>query len=214
MDKQHIYLFSGLGADERVFVNLDLSLYETTHIQWLTPKPEEEISGYAKRICTQIKHEHPVLIGLSFGGMLAIEVAKHIQIKKLILLASAKTYKEIPFYYRWPGRAGILHLLPISLLKWPNWVMYYLFGAHTREERILLGSILKDTDPVFLKWALTKIVTWTNLHIPPDTVHLHGTKDKILPIKYIACEYQIENGGHLMPHNKQKEISNLLHQLI
>ena len=40
---QHIYLFSGLGADERVFQKLDFSNYEVTFVKWIEPIQNEPI---------------------------------------------------------------------------------------------------------------------------------------------------------------------------
>ena len=99
----HIYLFSGLGADERVFQKLDFSNLQTTFIEWIEPLKNEGVENYVKRIIPQIKHPNPILIGLSFGGLIAIEVAKEITTEKVILIASAKNNKEIPFYFRLLG---------------------------------------------------------------------------------------------------------------
>jgi hypothetical protein len=42
--KKHLYLFSGLGADKRVFEYLDLKAYDTTCIEWLPPGEDETIA--------------------------------------------------------------------------------------------------------------------------------------------------------------------------
>jgi hypothetical protein len=93
---KHIYLISGLGADERVFKHLDLSGYKATYIQWLKPEKHESITSYAERLCGQITTTKPILIGLSFGGIMAVEIAKCIDTEKIILISSIKTRKEIP----------------------------------------------------------------------------------------------------------------------
>jgi pimeloyl-ACP methyl ester carboxylesterase len=99
-----IYLFPGLGADERVFVNLDLSGFEPVFIQWIQPLKNETIEAYALRLTEQIPDENPSLIGVSFGGMIAVEVAKHIPAEKVILISSAKNGNEIPGYYPLAGK--------------------------------------------------------------------------------------------------------------
>ena len=85
-----IYVFSGLGADERVFSEMTFGGKNVIHVKWISPVKEESISDYAKRISTVIKEPDPVLIGYSFGGLIAIEISKLMPVKKIILLASVK----------------------------------------------------------------------------------------------------------------------------
>jgi len=49
----HLYLFPGLGADERVFEYLDLSGFDCTIIQWSKPHGSEKIVEYARRIIAE-----------------------------------------------------------------------------------------------------------------------------------------------------------------
>ena len=208
--KPHIYIFSGLGADERVFQKLDFGDNDITYVSWETPAPDMAIETYVSRLLWQITSPQPIFIGLSFGGMIAVEMAKQIRTSKVILIASATIKNEIPFYYRSAGKLGLHKLLPTSLLKHSNFITNWLFGARLAEDRALLKDILKDTDTIFLKWAINKIVTWKNQTIPANKVHIHGDKDKLLPIKYVTYDYKVNNGGHLMTLDKAAEISRLL----
>ncbi len=109
---KRLYILSGLGADEQVFQRLDFSGFATTFIKWKTPHENESIEQYAKRLLDQITTIKPTIIGLSFGGIIAIEIAKQIETEKVILISSAKTKFEIPFYFRFIGllRISSLHL--------------------------------------------------------------------------------------------------------
>jgi thioesterase domain-containing protein len=88
---KELYIFSGLGADERVFQRLSFYGFRTTFVKWIVPLKKEKIEDYATRILDQITTVNPTLIGLSFGGLIAVEVAKQIETDKVILIASAKT---------------------------------------------------------------------------------------------------------------------------
>ncbi len=114
---KEIYIFSGLGADESVFQRLDFSGFSTTFVKWIIPQDGETIEHYATRLLDQITTTKPTLIGLSFGGIIAVEVAKQIDTNKIILIASAKTKNEIPFYYRFARQLKLHQLLPTRLLK-------------------------------------------------------------------------------------------------
>ncbi|GAB3512250.1 hypothetical protein GCM10027341_52750 [Spirosoma knui] len=211
---KRIYIFSGLGADERVFKDLDFSGFEVTFIRWIQPQLNETIEEYAKRLTQQINTARPILIGLSFGGIMAVEVAKLIATSKVILIASAKTRQEIPFYYRLAGQLRLHKLLPTALLKRPNIVSDWFFGVHSQEDKQLLAAILRDTDSHFLRWAIDKIVTWTNQKPPQNLTHIHGTADKILPFRYIASDLMVIGGGHFMTVNKAGELTKAVRGLL
>lgn len=204
---QTLYLFSGLGADKRVFQYIDFSGFDIRFIEWIVPEKEENISQYAQRLTAQIPDKNPILVGLSFGGMMAIEVAKWTNPTKVILIASAKNYQEIPFYYRILGKLTLHKILPIRLFKQANTLSYWFFGAKTEAEKQLLADIFQDTDSHFLAWAIDKILTWENTTIPANLLHIHGTKDQILPICFVKSDIQIENGGHFMTINEAERVS-------
>jgi len=211
---RHIYIFSGLGADERVFKYLDFSGFDTTFIRWTQPADNEPIELYAKRLTEQIKTSRPVLIGLSFGGIMTVEVAKLIDTEKIILIASAKTQQEIPFYYQLAGHLKIHKLLPIKLMKRPNVFSNWFFGTTNKQDRKMLADILHDTDEKFLKWAIGKIVSWTNQAQHKNLKHIHGTSDRILPIRFVDCDLKVIGGGHFMTVNKSGELSQKIKSLL
>ncbi|MGO1245083.1 MAG: alpha/beta fold hydrolase [Sphingobacterium sp.] len=211
---KEIYIFSGLGADERVFQQLDFSDFNVTFIKWIVPLPKETIEHYATRLLDQITTAKPILIGLSFGGLMAVEVAKQIDVEKIILIASAKTKNEVPFYYRYAGHFGLHKLLPPRLLKRSNFLTNWFFGVTSTVDKQLLRQILIDTDPIFLKWAIDKVAKWNNAIYAKNIFHIHGTNDKILPFEFVTCDHKIENGGHLMTLNKADELNKILHEKI
>jgi pimeloyl-ACP methyl ester carboxylesterase len=211
---KQIYLLSGLGADHRVLQDLDFTGYQTTFVKWIQPLKNEVIEGYATRLTEQIKTEKPIIIGLSFGGMMAVEIGKLIETEKIILIASAKTKLEIPFYYRFAGSLGLYKLLPSNILKQPNFISNWFFGTESKKDKDLLANILRDTDSIFLKWAIDKIANWQNVIIPPNLKHIHGTSDRILPYKFVSSDVTILNGGHFMTTNKVGELSHEIRKLL
>jgi pimeloyl-ACP methyl ester carboxylesterase len=203
-----IYFLSGLGADERVFQYLELPNYTLKHIRWIEPTAfQESMEDYAKRLLEQIEGENPILLGLSFGGMMAMEIAKQIPTSKIILISSAKTKHEVPFYYRWLGKLRINRILPTSILMNVNIITYWFFDMKTKSEKDLLKAIVKDSSKNFYTWAVDKILHWKNTIIHQNLKHIHGTTDRILPLKLIKADKIIQKGGHLMTLNKSKEIS-------
>lgn len=211
---KHIYIISGLGADERVFQKLDFGPHRVHFVQWIDPLKRESVEHYAQRLLAQVKHEKPVLLGLSFGGMVAIEMSKLIAYEQIILLSSAKTCWEIPFYFRWIGFLGLHKLMPMKLLKWPNRFTDWLFGAKKPLEKELLRKILQESSPNYLRWSIDRVLNWQNKHIPERLTHIHGTKDYILPIRFVRCNVRVKGGRHFMLLSRAEEISGLIHQML
>lgn len=204
-----VYCFSGLGADERVFQFLNLP-YETIFIQWIPTKRSESIEAYTARLATQINHQEPyIYLGVSFGGIIACELAKVSKPQQVILISSVAMRNELPFYYRLPFLAPILHLLPKTLLRPPSLLMSPLFGIHHKEHKKLFASIMKDTDLSFLKWALQTIVSWKNRTLPFNLVRIHGTKDYILPAPKRVGIKTI-SGGHFIIVSEATLISKMI----
>ncbi|HEY6953910.1 MAG TPA: alpha/beta hydrolase, partial [Flavisolibacter sp.] len=85
---QNIYCISGLGADEKAFERLEVRGCALQHINTLPPIENESLSAYAARMFEQVKEENPIILGISFGGMIAIEMAKQSAIQKLILVST------------------------------------------------------------------------------------------------------------------------------
>ena len=209
---KELYIFSGLGADERIFQQLDFTGFTANFIKWVRPHKNEKIHHYATRILEQIKTSNPVLIGLSFGGIIAVEIAKQIETEKIILIASVKTKVEIPLYFRIAGRIGVHKLIPLEIYKSSNLIHDWFFGSRSNFDIQLLQQILKDTDPVFLKWAIDKAITWRNQTVVNNILHIHGSKDKLLPVRFVNCNITVQDGGHLMTLNKSEELNRILRQ--
>lgn len=209
---QDVYLIPGLGADKRVFDFLDLAPYPCQYITWLDPQVGETIEHYANRLSEQIKSATPVLIGVSFGGLVAIEIAKQRSTQQVILISSARTNAEIPAYIRLLGRLNLHKVFPTRFLKSSIEPAYYFFGVSTPSDKELLRNIINDTDPRFLTWAIEKIVHWKNSVIPANTTLIHGSADRIFTRS--KGDYVIRKGGHFMIVNRAPEISTLLKQLL
>ncbi|WP_339815000.1 alpha/beta hydrolase [uncultured Imperialibacter sp.] len=203
-----IYLLSGLGADKRVFEFVDFSGFKVKHINWIEPLGNEAIEDYARRLLTQINDPCPVLIGVSFGGIIGIELGKLIDTEKIILISSAKTRLDIPFYFRWIGRLNINRLIPSVFLTKVNALAFWLFGVETRGEKELLRGIIIDTNIKFLRWAVDKIVNWQNETLVKGVYHIHGDRDRILPLK--TADFTISGGGHLMIVSKGDQIGRII----
>ena len=211
---KNIYVISGLGADERVFFKTNFGNNKVTHIHWLTPLQNESIEAYALRLCTHIHDKNPILVGLSFGGMMAMEVAKHIATEKIILISSAKTKHELPALYKNAGRLNLHKLIPTTFFKSANVFTNWAFSNRSKNDKRILAEMMKEMDMVFLRWAIDKILHWKNETIHKNVFHIHGTADRILPYKNIKPTITINGGPHLMIVTKAAEVNKHLQEII
>jgi esterase/lipase len=209
-----IYCISGLGADERVFDKLKIRGVILQHVKWLMPEKNETIENYSSRMSLQIEDENPVLMGISFGGIMAIEIAKQKQTQKIILISSVKTKKELPAWMRFCGKFNLNLFMPPRSPKWFSPIAENYLGASNVEEKSLAKNFRETISPVYLHWAVDKIIKWQNAIQPTTIFHIHGTRDKTFPIKNVQPTHSIKNGGHFMIMNKADEISAIIETII
>ncbi len=205
-----IYFLSGLGADARVFKNLVLPGYDRVYIEWIGPLPKETIAQYATRIKSQITTERPVIIGLSFGGMIAIEIAKQIPETKVILISSAKTKRDLIPGNKLFFKLKLYKIIPGFMIKHTNFLVNNLFGVKTKEDKEILKAVMKETDVHFFRWAVGSIAQWDNEVVPPQVIQIHGTADRMIPNFGVEPDYTIDGGGHMMVLNKADTISKII----
>jgi pimeloyl-ACP methyl ester carboxylesterase len=210
---QDVYFISGLGADRRIFQYLRLKNIRPHYVEWITPEKDESWESYAGRLLVQINEPDPIIIGMSMGGMMAIEINKLIPVKKIILISSAKTCHEIPPYFRllriFKGHQWLSYKLLIRLgLIFGPW----LFGTTCKADKQLLREIIYDTDETFFRWAWQKVVSWKNTCTSQNITQLHGTSDHMLPIYFVKPDIIIQKGTHLMAINRADEISAIVNR--
>ena len=207
-----VYCISGLGADEQVFCNLHLKGYKLKYIPWLVPHKKEKIKGYARRMAEYIEQESPILLGVSFGGMIGIEIAQQIKLHRLIIVSSIKSTIEMPGWMKIAGKIKLNKLLPAKTYRLTEKIDYNRLGATTKEERDMVRNYRKKADPVYLDWAIHEILNWKNGWQPDNIIHINGDKDKIFPIKNIKPTHIIKEGTHMIIYNRANEVSEFILQ--
>ena len=144
--QEHICLIPGLGVDERLFKYLTLAPeIKQTVIQWIAPLPNEKLGHYASRLLAQVPvTDNLILLGVSFGGILAIELAKLLKPTLVIIISSIKNCHELPWYYKPAAPLRLAYLLPIQWGKYLYSLQDYIFGVKTPAEKKLLHQIIRN----------------------------------------------------------------------
>ncbi|CAA9279898.1 MAG: hypothetical protein AVDCRST_MAG56-3632 [uncultured Cytophagales bacterium] len=207
-----VYCLSGLGADQRVFKFIELPGVEMIHVKWLPPERQEPIGAYARRLLAQFDAQQPVtLLGVSFGGIVAQELAALLPCRRVIILSSIKSPREMPWTISLVRHTRVHRLVPGWLLKAGNTLTgNYYFSIRSRAEAQLLREIVRDTDPAFLRWAVNEVVRWQPPAPVPNLVHFHGIADRIFPAGRIRHFTAIPGGGHFMIAQEAPLLSRLI----
>lgn len=209
-----IYCISGLGADERAFSKLHVKGFEIKVIRWLQPLQGETLTAYAARMRQGITDENPVLMGLSFGGMLCTEIAKQVPVQKIIIISSIKTSKELPLWMKAIAMIRLNKIVPMQSTKITQPIQNKMLGVTTADEKKLVSSLRKAADIKYTNWAVNQAINWKNNWQHPAIYHIHGDKDRMFPIKYIKADFTIKNGGHFMIMNKADEVSDCINAIL
>ena len=204
----------GHAAVEKLFVNLELpSHLKVKYVYWIEPLKNESLAEYCKRLSKQIEtREDFVLIGVSFGGIVAIELNKVIHPKQTIIISSIATKEELRPLLKFIRLFSIHKIVPAGFYKWYSPLLNWYFGTKTKREKELLKFYTRSATKIYMEWAVNEIINWENQQRPGNLFHIHGTKDRIFPYKRSRADILIKNGSHLMIHNRADEISSILLQ--
>lgn len=209
MNETHYYIISGMGADHRVFSRISFP-DNHTHLRWIENEPNETLQHYASRMAEGIKHKNPTIIGLSFGGIVAQEIAAQIKVKELILISTIKSKEEKPWFMEVAGVLHIPAMMPHSLLKRANKLVAYAFSLVNPDEQEVLQSCFENTSPEHLKWAMNQITKWEGVESTTPMFHIHSTKDKVFSSNIDKADVKIP-GGHFAVYTNADELNQILH---
>lgn len=205
-----IYCISGLGADERAFSKLQIEGYQLQVIKWLMPEGDEPIEQYATRMRRWIDEDNPILMGLSFGGMVCIEIAKQIPVQRIILISSIKVCTELPFWLKAVARLKLHKLVPLKSSKLTQPIQNRMLGVTSPEEKKLVASLRQAADLQYTNWAVHQAINWKNNWLHPHIFHVHGTSDNMFPIRYVKPNHILKQAGHFMIMNRAGEVSSCI----
>lgn len=212
--KPTLYLIAGQGSDGRVFKNLTIEHFDTVIIDYIVPTRNESMEDYAKRLATEIDTTKSFsLLGVSLGGMLAVEISKFTNPKHIIIVSSAKCRDELPFRYRFMKRIRLYKLFPGRVLKSLALVARPLFEPDSRLEHETCKAMTKDKNPKFMQRSIHCIVNWKGEDYRSDIIHIHGDNDHTLLIENIRNPILVKGGSHMMVLTRGKEISGIINGL-
>ena len=199
-NKIHVYLMPGMAANSSIFDGLQLppETFVTHKLDWFLPKKKMSLNAYAHEMLKQVRHESPVLVGVSFGGQLVQEMAKIIDTRKVIIISSVKSKKEMPKKMIFAKYTKAHKLLPTGMVTNIELLVKYAFGENVNKRLELYEKYLSIRDKAYMDWAIDTMVNWNQEEPLPNVVHIHGELDNVFPIGNIKDCIPVKNGKHAM----------------
>jgi pimeloyl-ACP methyl ester carboxylesterase len=215
-DKVPVYFMPGMAAGPAIFEYIDLSnsQFDMFFLEWFTPEPNMGLEAYAKKMILKIEHSNPVLIGVSFGGMLIQEMAKHMQVRKVVIISSVKCTLELPKKMIFAKYTKVHRLLPTGMINNMELLAKYAFGEVLTQRLRLYEKYLSVRDKVYIDWCIDQTVHWEQKTPPKNLVHIHGELDTVFPIKKIKDCITVKNGSHAMIIHRAKWFNEHLPSII
>ena len=203
----------GLAASPKIFENISLpkDRFVLHFLEWKIPSSvHETLENYAFRMSEEITRKNPVLLGVSFGGVLVQEISKIISVKKIILISSIKSSHEFPLQLKLIQISKIYKLFPTKIIENLDAYTKYFLGDFLKKKALLYKMYLSVNDAEYLNWAIYTMLHWQQEVPPKHCLHIHGDEDQVFPLKYISGCIRVNKGTHTMILLKGKQISKMI----
>lgn len=210
-----VYFISGIGADYRFFTHIRLPEgYEPSYIHWIPPQHNETLRAYALRLADQIDSSQPfILVGLSLGGIMSVEIAQKIPPVCTILISSVPLASHLPRLYKIAGKLRLGRLVPATLLKAAAMIKHSL-TMRPAENRRLMRQVIRAGDDRFIRWALNAVLVWDNHTLPQPLYHIHGTWDEVFPIGLTTPTRAVRKAGHMFVVSRPEIVNQFLREIL
>ena len=199
-----------MTPDARIFDRLIALLPTAAVVPWIVPRPDESIASYAHRLAeSTVIHGDAIVCGVSFGGIIAQELAQQVNARACILVSSVRDVSQLPPWFRM--------FRPLAT-RCPVESALRTMGAAADAYPKSMGTDatarltkLAGHQGAWHRWATASTLRWnpscntTKMRI----VQIHGDRDTTFPIRYVRPDMVVVNGGHVLPLTHPNEIGRL-----
>ena len=218
LSRERVILFAGIGFSAELYRPQRGALAGLEVPGWISPEGGETLAAYGKRMAGTIRvGEGPVYLGgVSFGGAVALEVARHVPTAGVFLIASARSYRGIPWYLRAMERGSrvLNDGLCDVLLSTAPWALPQIEALSVEEERWFL-PVFRSTRTPFLRWALAAMTGWEfDSGAAGFPIHqIHGDQDQLVPLRILPegdVEEVVPRGRHLINVTHARRVNRFI----
>lgn len=222
MDLVRLVLLPGLGVDARFLHHQRAAFADLIVPEWLEPERRESLAHYAERLAAGVRagghlaSGAPVVVGgVSLGGMLALEMASHLEARAIVLIGGCREPGAINPLLRLGERAG--RLLPSPVVSWSRGLGPLVLGRGgrvplARDDRRLLAEMVSDVSVPLLRWGGRAIFEWPGARPTVPVHHVHGECDWVIPTSRLNPRPQriVPGGAHVVNMSHPREVNGFL----
>ena len=214
---ERVILIPGMGADHRLFGPQWAAGLEFEAPRFPIPDRRDTMADYAARLRDALELSGPcVLGGVSFGGMVACELARLCQARCVLLIASCRSGAAVPSYYRFVELAS--RIVPDFLIRRRCKASARLIAkleSLTQEQFELVGAMSRDAPVPFLRRVGRMILNWQGpASLPCPVYHIHGDKDLIIPIRRVSPDEVVHGGGHVINLTHAEQVNRFIERCL
>ena len=194
-----------MGADSNMYPPAHYRhLSWVDFVNWPAYRGETTIEAMAERVIGEYYITADAIVGgASLGGMVAVQIAKMLKIRRVILIGSTAQSKDInPTLMK---LSGFAHLAHVALLQW-------IAGKLNHSGNNLFLSMFENADGEFMKAMAQAIPRWTGIGgYRCEIRRIHGARDRVIfpPASSAAI---VPDAGHLLPMTHGEIVARFIAQ--
>jgi pimeloyl-ACP methyl ester carboxylesterase len=193
-----IILLSGMAADERLFEAQRDVFPQMTVPRWIEPRARESLQNYAERLAKIVDPGCPCIVGgASFGGIVALEMARFLSVRACLLFGSVRSPAELPW---WVPVIRPLSLFGPERLRIASGLLARSSASSLPRSQTRAMRKLTQPEHRFLLWASWAVLRWWpepgRCRFP--IFQIHGAGDRTLPARRSRADVIVPDAGHLL----------------
>jgi pimeloyl-ACP methyl ester carboxylesterase len=195
-------LFSGLGLDAGLYAPQRELPARLEFPDWLRADENESLRDYGHRLAKTIDPTPPLYLGgVSFGGMVALEVAAAMYPAPcgVFLIAACRSGRAVsPLVKLTCGLAQHLPDAAIRTALLASPLLLRMTGRADRRQRKLLLGLADRATPWLMRWGSRELLNWTAPPAVCPIYQIHGQDDLMIPLQNVRPDAIVPGGGHVI----------------
>jgi pimeloyl-ACP methyl ester carboxylesterase len=210
----HVVGIPGLGGDARLFAPLARHL-PVRVAPWLPVRSRDSVGDYAQRLTAcDLMQRRPLVVGVSMGGMIALELARRLPVAGVVLISSCRSADAIaPGLRRAEGWTRPWHPQLVRMARAIPPGIWYRSSLRRPWHRMVAAAMAADCDPHLASWAAQAICRWPGVPAPDHPLlRIHGDEDRLIPLVRLDGhpDLVLRGGGHLSVMTRAAQIAPLI----
>jgi pimeloyl-ACP methyl ester carboxylesterase len=205
-----LILLPGINGDDRLFRYQKARFPKLVVPRWLEPDRRESLSNYAFRLAKVVDPGEACFVGgASFGGPVALEMARYLRTLACFLIGGIDAPDRLPWQLR--VFRPMCCLGPEEVGRSAGFLSRYLGPVLPRTISRRLQSYA-EPDAEFLRWASLALLAWKPGNpLSSPTYHIHGELDRTLPVRLMKPDVVVRGCGHLVSLRAPDQVNGFLY---